>query len=159
MKLISVIGPSNADPEIKDIAEQVGKEIALRDFVVVCGGMSGIMGSVCKGAKSASGLTIGILPGETRHNANKYLDIPIITGIGQARNLTVALTGDVIIAIGGGFGTLSEISLALKFNKIVFGINTWDVSPLIRSTSSAAEAVRLAADYLNNETMQKVEHK
>lgn len=159
MKLISVIGPSNADPEIKDIAEQVGKEIALRDFVVVCGGMGGIMESVCKGAKSASGLTIGILPGETRHNANKYLDIPIITGIGQARNLTVALTGDVIIAIGGGFGTLSEISLALKFNKIVVGINTWDVSPLIRSTSSAAEAVRLAADYLNNETIQKVEHK
>lgn len=159
MKLISVIGPSNADPEIKDIAEQVGKEIALRNFVVVCGGMDGIMESVCKGAKSANGLTIGILPGETRHNANKYLDIPIITGIGQARNLTVALTGDVVIAIGGGFGTLSEISLALKFKKIVVGINTWDVSPLIRSTSSAAEAVRLAADYLNDETMQKVEHK
>ncbi len=155
MKLISVIGPSNADPEIKDIAEQVGKEIARRGFAVVCGGMGGIMESVCRGARSANGLTIGILPGETKHGANKYLDVPVITGIGQARNLTVALTGDVIIAIGSGFGTLSEISLALRFKKTVIGINTWDVSPLIHSTSSAAEAVRLAAEYLSNGTIRK----
>lgn len=158
MKVISVIGPSKADPELKEVAEQLGREIAQKDFAVLCGGMGGVMESVCRGAKSAGGLTIGILPGETMHGANSYLDIPIITGIGQARNLTVALSGNVIIAIGGGFGTLSEISLALKFNKIVIGINTWEVSPEIHSVFSAAEAVKLAAEYLNNRKTEK-EHK
>ena len=148
MKLISVIGPGENDSEFATIAEEVGREIARRDFAVICGGLGGIMESVCRGAKSEGGLTIGILPGENKGDSNKYLDIPIITGIGQARNLAVALSGDVIIAIGGNFGTLSEISFALRFNKNIIGINTWDISPDIQSVSSATEAVELASGYL-----------
>ncbi|MGI9535296.1 MAG: TIGR00725 family protein [Thermodesulfobacteriota bacterium] len=148
MKLISVIGTGENDSELTSVAEEVGKEIALRGHAVVCGGLSGIMESVCRGAKSEGGLTIGILPGETKDNSNKYLDIPIITGIGQARNLAVALSGDIIIAIGGGFGTLSEISFALRSNKNIIGINTWDISQEIQSVSTAVEALELASGYL-----------
>ncbi len=149
MKLISVIGSgSNDDHKLTATTEEVGREIARKGFVVVCGGLGGIMESVCKGAKSEGGLTIGILPGETEQDSNQYLDVPIITGTGQARNLAVALSGNVIIAIGGGFGTLSELSFALRFNKKIIGINTWDISPNIQPASSAAEAVRIACDHL-----------
>jgi len=148
MKLISVIGPGKVESDFNAVAEQVGREIARRGYAVVCGGLGGVMESVCRGAKSEGGLTVGILPGDNKENSNKYLDIPIITGIGQGRNLAVALSGDVIIAIGGSFGTLSEISFALRSNKIVIGINTWDISPKIHTVSSATEAVELASDFL-----------
>ena len=147
MKLISVIGKGDADTESNSVAEDVGREIARRGYAVVCGGLGGVMESVCRGAKAEGGLTIGILPGENRNSANKFVDIPITTGIGQARNLAVALSGNVIIAIGGGFGTLSEISFALRFNKIIIGINTWNITD-IQSVSSAVEAVELASGYL-----------
>ena len=109
------------------------------------------MEAACKGARENGGLTIGIIPGESKEKANDYIDIPIVTGSGHARNLTVALTGDVIIAIGGSYGTLSEISFALIFRKKIIGINTWDVSPEIENVVSAREAVDLACRYLNPE--------
>ena len=148
MKLISVIGPGEAGSEFTSIAEEVGREIARRDYAVVCGGLSGVMEAVCRGAKSEGGLTVGILPGDSKNSSNKYVDIPIVTAIGQARNLAVVLSGDVIIAIGGSFGTLSEISFALRFKKNIIGINTWDISPDIQSVTSAVEAVEIASGYL-----------
>ena len=151
MKIISIIGSGNPDDEQYSIAEEVGREIALKKHALACGGLGGVMEAACKGARESGGLTIGIIPGESKEKANKYIDIPIVTGSGHARNLTVALTGDVIIAIGGSYGTLSEISFALIFKKKIIGINTWDVSPEIESVASAREAVDLACRYLDPE--------
>lgn len=92
---------------------------------MICGGLNGVMEAVCKGAKSAGGRTIGILPGEDRNAANPYVDTPVVTGLGYARNILVALTGQVAIAVDGEYGTLSEIAHALGYNKPVIGLKTW----------------------------------
>jgi hypothetical protein len=122
---ISVVGESQASPEIAKLAEQVGAEIAKAGAVLVCGGLKGVMEHAAKGAKSAQGITIGILPGSKREEANPYIDYPIITGIGYARNKLVVKTGHVVIAIGGSYGTLSEIAFALGYEIPVVGLKTW----------------------------------
>ena len=99
--LISVIGAGKCDAETYVLAEQVGHELARRGAIVVCGGLGGVMEAACKGAKSAGGRTIGILPGESYRDANPYVDIPIVTGIGEARNSIVVRTARAIIAVGG----------------------------------------------------------
>ncbi len=131
---ISVIGSGNSDgtlsPEIAKIANEVGREIAARGAVLICGGLGGVMTEAAKGAKEKGGLTIGIIPGENPDNANPYIDIPIPTGLGFARNVLVAYSGDAIIAVSGRLGTLSEISFALIRKKPVIGICTWDLNQL-----------------------------
>jgi uncharacterized protein (TIGR00725 family) len=131
---ISVIGSGNSDgtlsPEIAKIANEVGREIAARGAVLICGGLGGVMTEAAKGAKEKGGLTIGIIPGENPNSANPYIDIPIPTGLGFARNVLVAYSGDAIIAVSGRLGTLSEISFALIRKKPVIGICTWDLSQL-----------------------------
>ncbi len=131
---ISVIGSGNSDgtlsPEIAKIANEVGREIAARGAVLICGGLGGVMTEAAKGAKEKGGLTIGIIPGENPDSANPYIDIPIPTGLGFARNVLVAYSGDAIIAVSGGLGTLSEISFALIRKKPVIGICTWDLNQL-----------------------------
>lgn len=122
---VSVIGESHASPEIAKLAEEVGEEIAKAGAVLVCGGLKGVMEHAAKGAKSAGGTTIGILPGSKREEANPYIDYPIITGIGYARNKLVVKTGHVVIAVGGSHGTLSEIAFALGYEIPVVGIKTW----------------------------------
>lgn len=122
---IAVIGGSQSSPAEEHLAEEIGKRIAQEGFVLVTGGLSGIMKSASRGAKKAKGLTIGILPGYNPAQANPYIDIPIVTGLGHARNIIVVSSADVVVAIGGKFGTLSEIALALKQNKPVLGVNTW----------------------------------
>ena len=149
MKIIGIVGSGSPDKILYSLAEDVGREIADRNCALVCGGLGGVMEAACKGAKENGGLTIGILPGEDKKLSNKYVDIPIVTGSGHARNLTVALTGDVIIAIGGSYGTLSEISFALIFKKKVIGLNTWEISPEIEIVSTPKEAIDLACKYLN----------
>ncbi|TFG46333.1 MAG: TIGR00725 family protein, partial [Dehalococcoidia bacterium] len=109
---ISVIGASRASAEELQTAEAVGKEVAKAGAALVCGGLDGIMEAACRGAVSAGGITIGILPGEHRETANPYVQIPIVTGMGYARNAIVAKSGQAVIAIGGGYGTLSEIAYA-----------------------------------------------
>ncbi|MFH1386284.1 MAG: TIGR00725 family protein, partial [bacterium] len=109
---ISVVGESHASAVIAKLAEEVGVEIAKAGATLVCGGLKGVMEHACKGAKSAGGTTIGILPGSKREDANPYIDYPIITGIGYARNKLVIKTGHVVIAVGGFYGTLSEIAFA-----------------------------------------------
>jgi len=124
-KLIGVIGASQPPEELLPIAERVGEEIARRGGILICGGMGGIMEWACKGAKSKGGLTVGILPTMTRDSANPYVDIPIVTGIGYARNIIVVLSSQAVIAIGGAYGTLTELAFALHFHIPVVGIRTW----------------------------------
>ena len=126
--IISVIGAGEASPEIADLAEQVGRELARRGITLVCGGFEGVMEAACRGAKSAGGTTIGILPGDDPEEANRWVDIPICTGLGYARNVIVVKSGRAVIAIGGAYGTLSEIGHALGENIPVVGLNTWAMS-------------------------------
>ncbi len=109
------------------MAEEVGSELAKRDAILVCGGLGGVMEAACRGAQSEDGLTIGILPGESRQAANPYVQIPIVTGIGYARNVAVVKSAQAVIAIGGSYGTLSEISYALQSGIPVIGLNTWSL--------------------------------
>ncbi len=124
---ISVVGESDASPKVYALAEEVGKLIARAGAILVCGGLKGVMEAAAKGAKSEGGITVGILPGSKREEANPYIDIPIITGLGYARNKLVVKTGQAIIAIGGKYGTLSEISFALGYGIPVVGIKTWEL--------------------------------
>lgn len=116
-KQIVVIGGSIVSPEIKKIAYSIGKEIALRDFVLISGGRTGVMEAASQGAKDHNGLVIGILPGTDFDGANKYCDIAIPTGIGYARNLTNILCADLVISIEGSCGTLNELAYAWQYGK------------------------------------------
>lgn len=142
--IIGVIGTSEASNEEYKTAEEVGREIARRKGILVCGGLGGVMEASCRGAKSEGGLTIGIIPGSSKKEANPYVDVPIVTGISEARNIIVVRSSNAIIAIGGSFGTLSEIAFALKLEIPVIGINTWEVSTNIKKATTPKEAVDLA---------------
>jgi uncharacterized protein (TIGR00725 family) len=126
--IIAVVGGGICSKEEASIAEAVGRELAGRGAMLVCGGLGGVMEAACRGAKAAGGATIGILPGYSRHDANRYVDIPIVTGLGEARNSLVVRTGQAVIAIGGEYGTLSEIAYALKLGVPVIGVRTWRLS-------------------------------
>jgi uncharacterized protein (TIGR00725 family) len=125
--IIAVIGAGSPSSRVARLAEAVGKELGSRGVVVVCGGLGGVMEAACRGAKSSGGTTIGILPGSDPSEANEYIDIPIMTGIGFARNVIVVKTGRAAIAIGGAYGTLSEIAHALGDRTPVIGLQTWDL--------------------------------
>ena len=127
---ISVIGGSRCSQQQAKLAEEVGAEIAKRGAKLVCGGLSGVMEASCKGARSAGGTTIGILPGIRREDANEYVDIPIVSTVGEARNVMVVCSGQAAIAIDGEYGTLSEIAHALCNNIPVIGLGTWALSKL-----------------------------
>jgi len=130
-KTIGVIGGRRVDKTLLNEAEKVGRLIAQKEIVLVCGGLSGVMEAVSRGARSAGGVTVGILPQEHKRDANEYIDIPIITGLGIGRNVIIARTADVLISIGGEYGTLSEIAFALQMGKPVIGIRTWDIKGVI----------------------------
>ncbi|GAB7117898.1 TIGR00725 family protein [Natrinema sp. JCM 9743] len=143
----SVIGGGTITDEQTARAEALGRELAARGHVVVCGGRGGTMAAVCRGAKSEGGTTIGILPGERRGTANDAVDIPIATGLGHARNALVPLNGDVVIALAGGVGTLSEIGFAGVYDRPVVGLGTHDISALeidIETADTPTEAVDAA---------------
>jgi uncharacterized protein (TIGR00725 family) len=126
--IIAVIGNSSCSPEEAKLAESVGELLAQRGATVVCGGLGGVMEAVCRGAKSKGGLTVGILPGQDANTANPWVDVPVVTGIGEARNVAVVKSAQAVIAIGGSYGTLSEIAYALKANIPVIGLNTWSLA-------------------------------
>jgi len=144
-RYIGVIGAGECDAELGMLAVTVGRCIAEADALLVCGGMGGVMEAACRGAKAAGGMTIGILPGPDRSGANQCVDIAIATGIGEARNLAIIRTSDVLIAVGGSYGTLSEIGFALKMGKKVVGLKAWEIEGIVPA-ASAEEAVRLAAE-------------
>jgi len=127
-KIIAVIGGSEPTEKEAQLAEDVGRELAKRDAIVICGGLRGVMEAACRGASSNGGLTIGILPGDSRRSANDYVQIPIVTGVGYARNIIVVKSAQAVIAIGGSYGTLSEIAHALQAGIPVIGLNTWAFS-------------------------------
>ncbi len=149
--MIGVIGGDSAPQAFLPLAEEVGREIARRGHLLVCGGRGGVMEAACRGAREAGGHTIGILPGPDSSDANAYVEFPIVTNLGAARNAIVALSADTLIAIDGSYGTLSEIALALVYRKPVVGLRTWHVSDdagveekrIVRA-GSPAEAVELA---------------
>ena len=150
--IIAVIGGDQAPEHSLVQAEAVGREIALRGAVLICGGRAGVMEAACKGASEAGGLTIGVLPDSDRSQMNPYVQIPIVTGIGRARNLTIALTADAVIAVDGGYGTLSEIAFSLQHDKPVAGLGTWRIdsggtvpAPIFH-TDDAVEAVAWAIE-------------
>ena len=152
---IAVIGASKATPEETRLAEEVGKELALRQVTLVCGGMGGVMEAACRGASLNGGLTIGILPGNSREEANPYVQIPIISSIGFARNVMVVKSAQAVIAVGGAYGTLSEIAYALQSALPVITLNSWSMSQngkadaAVIEAGNALEAVTMALDLIN----------
>ncbi|HDS08968.1 MAG TPA: TIGR00725 family protein [Firmicutes bacterium] len=143
MLRIGVIGGSVCREDAAETAYQVGKKIAEMGAVLISGGLTGIMEYSAKGAKEAGGLTVGILPGGNEKTANKFIDIPIVTDMGHARNIIVVRSSDIIIAIEGSLGTLSEIALGLKIGKPIIGINTYDVDEKIYRAEDADAAFEI----------------
>jgi len=138
---IAVIGHGDAAPEECEAAYATGRLVAGRKAVLVCGGLGGVMEAACRGARETGGTTVGILPGTDGGNPN--LSITIRTGLGIARNALVVLSADAVIAVGGKYGTLSEIAMALRTGCPVFGIGTWDVEGVM-PCSSPEDAVERA---------------
>jgi uncharacterized protein (TIGR00725 family) len=125
-KLVSIIGGADCSENEFEIAEEVGYLLGKEGVVILCGGRGGVMEAACQGAQKAGGITVGILPGQDPSAGNPYLDIAMPTGMGHSRNSLVAQAAGVVIAIGGGYGTLSEIGIALKTGRVVIGIGTWE---------------------------------
>jgi uncharacterized protein (TIGR00725 family) len=138
---IAVIGHGQATPGEYEAAYVTGRLVAGNGAVLVCGGLSGVMEAASRGAQEAGGITVGILPGT--EGGNPYLDIIIRTGLGHARNVLVILSADAVIAVGGSYGTLSEIAIALKTGRPVYGLDTWDIEGVI-SCPSPNDAVTRA---------------
>jgi uncharacterized protein (TIGR00725 family) len=151
-EIIAVIGGGQCSKEETRLAEEVGRELARRGVTLVCGGLGGVMEAACRGASAEGGTTIGILPGDDRRAANPHVQIPIVTGLGYARNIAVVKSAQAVIAIGGSYGTLSEISHALQNDIPVIGLNTWSLSrngqedKSIIPAQSPTEAVDKALD-------------
>ena len=151
---ITVIGGSACSGEEERLAEEVGRELAKRGATLICGGLEGVMEAACRGATAEGGLTVGILPSNRREDANPYVQIPVITGMGYTRNAIVAKSGQAVIAVGGSYGTLSEIAYALQEDIPVIGLGTWSLTRCdglddsIIPAQSAADAVEKALKYV-----------
>ncbi len=141
---VAVVGSGTAIGELYERAREVGRLVAGRGGIVVCGGLSGVMEAAALGATEAGGTAIGILPDEDRGRANAYLSYSVATGAGQARNLAVVCSGDVVIAVGGEYGTLSEMALAKKVGRPVVALESWDLGEHAVVAASPAEAVEAA---------------
>ena len=141
---IAVVGPAQTeDRALLDGAVAVGAELARRGAVLVCGGGPGVMEAACRGASEAGGTTLGILPGDDRAEANRWVSVAVATGMGELRNGLVVRASDALIAVGGAYGTLSEIALALKAGKRVVGLGTWEIAGVVEASGPLA-AVALA---------------
>jgi uncharacterized protein (TIGR00725 family) len=141
---VAVVGSGVATDELYEKAREVGRLIAERGATVICGGLSGVMEAAARGATEAGGMVIGILPDEDRRRQNGYLAYSVATGVGQARNLAVVCSGDVVIAVGGEYGTLSEIGLARKVGRPVVVLEGWDLGEHVSAASSPKEAIEAA---------------
>lgn len=149
-KYIAVIGPSDCSSAEREAAFKIGAMLAARGSVLICGGGSGVMEAAAEGVHSENGVVIGILPGDEHAAGNPYLTYAIATGLGEARNAIIARTADAVIAVGGEYGTLSEIALAMKMGKQVILLNSWHLKPARPAgkmpfiAQSADEAVKFA---------------
>lgn len=153
---VGVIGSGDSDPATERIAERIGRELAEAGAVLVCGGLGGVMEAACRGAAGAGGLTIGLLPGVERDSGNRWLSVAIPTGLGELRNGLVVRASEVLIAIGGEYGTLSEVAFALKIGRPVVGVNTWHLTRPDGTTdtglvvSNTEDAVAVALDLVRS---------
>ncbi len=150
MKIVSVIGSSQATEEEYKVAYEIGKKLAERRIAIVCGGRTGVMEAVCKGAKEKGGLTIGIMPSYTGEEANPFVDIKINTGLNWNRNPIVVATGDIVIAVGGNWGTLSEIAYALILGKYIVGYKTHKIEG-VEQVDSAEEIIKRVEAFYGND--------
>ena len=151
---VGVAGASRPERGLVEQAERLGRRLAEGGAVVVCGGGPGVMEAVCRGAQAAGGTTVGMLPGLDRAEGNQYLTVALPTGLGQGRNLLLVRSSDALVAVGGGFGTLSEIALALRTGTPVVGLATWslhldtgpvDAFPVATDPDAAADLALEAA--------------
>jgi uncharacterized protein (TIGR00725 family) len=140
---VAVVGPGEATEREVEVAAQVGRGLAQAGAVVVCGGLGGVMAGACRGARSAGGMTVGILPGADRRAANEWVLVAIPTGLGELRNGLIVRAADAVLAVGGGYGTLSEIALALKTGVPVVGIESWGIEG-VEAAGGPEEAVARA---------------
>ena len=140
---VAVVGAGDANPALDAAAELVGERLAEAGAVIVCGGLGGVMAAACRGARSAGGTTIGLLPGTDRQAANQWVQIAIPTGLGELRNGLIIRAVDVVVAVGGEYGTLSEVALALKARVPVVGLGTWDIRG-VEAVDDPGAAVRRA---------------
>ena len=143
---VGVIGAGRSDDHVERVAEDVGRLLAEAGAIVVCGGLHGAMAGVCRGAQRAGGTTVGILPGLDRADANEWVDIALPAGMGEMRNVLIVRASDVLVAVGGEYGTLSEIAFALREGIPVVGVGTWDIRG-VEVASDAADAVARALDH------------
>ena len=134
--LIGVIGGHKCDKKTQKIAYEIGKGIGQMGAILVCGGLGGVMQYPAQGAQENGGLTVGILPTDDKHDANKYIDIPIATGLGYTRNTLVITASDIIVALKGQYGTLSEIGFSLNAKKPVIGIGSWQIKGTKKAITS-----------------------
>src|SRR4051795_11252023 len=125
---IAIVGPGSAEARELEVAEEAGALVAAAGAGLVCGGLGGVMEAACRGARSRGGITLGLLPGTDREAANGWVLVAVPTGLGEARNALVVRAADAVVAIGGGWGTLSEIALALKTGRPVVGLGTWELA-------------------------------
>jgi uncharacterized protein (TIGR00725 family) len=137
---VAVVGPGSAGEDELAAAEEAGRLIAARGALLVCGGLGGVMEAACRGAHEAGGTTLGLLPGDDRREANEFVDIAVPTGLGEGRNA-------LVVRVGGGYGTLSEIALALRAGKPVIGVGTWDID-MVQAVDGVEAAVEAAFDAL-----------
>ena len=144
---IGVLGASDCSDEVYRLAYEVGREIARQGAVLLCGGLGGVMEAAAKGAHEAGGTTVGILPGSSATTANPYVDVKIVTDMGQARNIILVRSCHAVIAVSGRYGTLSEIAVALKTGIPCIGVETWNIDPLIIRADSPGTAVRMALEH------------
>jgi uncharacterized protein (TIGR00725 family) len=157
-QIVAVIGAANCTAGQSAAAEEVGRLLAERGVILVCGGRGGVMEAACRGAQQAGGFTIGLMPGFDPNEGNAYLTVALPTGLGHARNALVVQAGRSVIAIGGGYGTLSEIGVALKSGRKVIGLETWQATTsegqtaTILPAKTPKEAVELALLSIREET-------
>jgi uncharacterized protein (TIGR00725 family) len=147
---VGIIGAGAYDDSTYQLARNVGFEIGKRGWVLICGGLGGVMEGAARGCSEADGITVGILPGLKKESANAYIHVPIPTGLDEGRNLLVIRASDIIISIAGGYGTLSEIALALKTSKKVVGLVTWKDIPGVHYASDYHDTIRMVESFLKN---------
>lgn len=150
---IAVVGASEPEADLVPLAEEVGRRLAEAGAILVCGGLGGVMEAACRGAQAAGGLTVGLLPGVDPEAGNRFVELALPTGLGDGRDALVARAGEAVIAVGGAYGTLGEVAIALKAGTPVVGLETWEIArrgletdPIERA-GSAAEAVERALEH------------
>jgi uncharacterized protein (TIGR00725 family) len=160
---IAVVGPSEASARERTLAEEVGALLARQGAVVLCGGLGGVMEACARGASMAGGVVLGVLPGFDRTGANPYLTVALATGLGELRNGVLVNAADALVAVGGSWGTFSEVTLALHAHKPVVALRSWSLPPqavaspgarLLTEVTTAADAVRTVLTHHRQNTAE-----